>query len=423
MKTLKMGPGRGLVPIPQEIAPDKLTCVQLMIPDSVAAKRQLMGMVRALSRWNQYDRDSAHSAKAWADIWKIACQYTIESCGKEPQLIEEWEDKLAICESLRWHNGVLQGFCCGEWVDIPTDGTGYMPGATQPTGTDRPAPGATGCQPLLLNAKGVRVFPFPVLNGDIVTVTQITGDWWDGAIGPWYAPDGSSAPFLIPSGIKGHAGGDPSGTAYHMQLIAEAGGVYYPVNSGVPFTIAGPSGSQQLQFQANDGTLDDNQGDISFLVCVQNGQSAPVSEWCFTLDFRYSDYGWTPYTSGLGARAAYVTGQGWQVGPSYNGLIQVLSPVVASTQFTSAEVILSTPLSGPDHTIDIEVNGPGGTPHLVVDNTHTDIVVPISPAVTGTQLFFNIESDTAVPGALYAGYLQAVVMRGTGVNPFGSNNC
>lgn len=409
--------------LPQIVHPATSKCFKIEVPDEPYYIAAFRGALLSLASGVQWQDDPTHKAREVALVWR-KIYFNVTNCQGELQFVDEWEDELSICESLRWNNGVLEGFCCGEWVPISGGSGGVIPGPTvQPNGTSRPDIGQTKCYNVVLSANNQWQLPFAVQPGDILTISAIEGTWNDGTA-TWYKADGTTAIFGVSTGGgQHHDGGDPDGTAYHMQLRAFTDTQTFAVTTGTPITIGG-TGSQQVTLAANDGTLNDNSGSIAFSVCLENGGTPPVSTWCYVLDFRASDYGFTPYNGVGGYRGTYVFGSGWSYGPAANGLIQVLSPIVASTQFTECTVVLTTPLNGPDHTVDIEVNGPGGTPHLVVDNVNTVIDVPISPAVTGTQLFINVESDTTQPGGIvYGGYLQQIIMRGNGSNPFGTSNC
>lgn len=344
-------------------------------------------------------------------------------------IIEEIE--MPICTQLRFHEGRLQGLCCFnaetgemEWVDISGQDGGFIPsGVTQPTSVTRPTAGQSKCYEVLLAGNNQWQLPFPVNDGDTISVTNISGAWSDGNPG-WYCAEGW--PYILGQCVhssRGHAGGDPDATDYHMQLIGQIGSTFFPATDG-PYTVPGGTGSQTLIFQANDGTLSDNRGSMSFKVCVQSGETPPEGEWCYIYDFTLSDYDWEIYAPSGNARGKYVSGQGFtHADSSLNGYIQLNSAAFDTSTVTSVELNISTPLAGPVHTIEVIMPDRFGTNYNLSSDTATDFIIPIDPPIDTTGMFINVDSDDADDTDFPVGYLTRITLRGTGANPFGSSNC
>lgn len=166
--------------------------------------------------------------------------------------------------------------------------------------------------------------PIALHEGWTVEVTNVHGGWSDGTP-QWNCPDG--ARYLLgecSEQNKSHEETDPDPTTlYHMQLI----GVF-----GVDTDIFDPTTLYTLTsepvddmfFQANDGSLSDNQGSISFDVEICN-QSVNYCENFNTLFDSASDYhGWRAMTTGeIGLRAYYGgTSDDWRM--VYNSGIEAL---------------------------------------------------------------------------------------------------
>lgn len=330
--------------------------------------------------------------------------------------VDEMEYMMSVCEQLKFEDGVLKGLCCGDWVAIDGQSGGVVPsGVVQPNGSSRPAPGQSKCYNVLLNANNQWQLPFPVADGDTITITDANGAWSDGTTA-WYCPDGTPFVLGICIGSQGHAGGDPDTTDYHMQAIAKVGSSYYPASNGI-FTIPGGTGTQSLILQANDGTLDDNRGSISLNICVQNNATPPSTPWCFVMDLTASDYGFTA----LGGFGTYVPGVGWQAVSSAINIEIVFTPTpLTHIDFdyewdgTCSGVSDETSIyDGPGFGTQLGVNGPLNAPS---GNYAWDGIV-VSGDITLAANATTGVCDTSVIT------IKRITWRGTDTNPFGSDNC
>lgn len=119
-----------------------------------------------------------------------------------------------------------------------------------------------------LRASDRWLLPVPVSDGYTVQISDVSGGWNDSSL-QWSCPDGRQY-FLGICGTQQPAQEtDPLQTVNHMRLIAEVDGVFYDAYNT---TITVPAGTEdtQLYFQANDGSLEGNQGSVSFHVKVCN---------------------------------------------------------------------------------------------------------------------------------------------------------
>jgi hypothetical protein len=340
-------------------------------------------------------------------------------------IIGESDYEMTICEQLKFEDGILKGLCCGDWTPISGQSGGVISsGSTQPTNQPRPAPGQSKCFNVLLNANNQWQLPINVQDGDTVTISEIQGAWTDGALN-WYCPDGF--PYIlnqcVPSS-RGHAGGDPDTTDFHMQLIAKVGSAFFPGTDGA-FTIPGGTGVQTLVLQANDGTLGDNGGSISFKICVENGATPPAGEWCYIMDFRLADYGFAEIFNG----SEYVLGTGWQSrnpGPDFNGYTQICLTLPGTVHVTYAEVRFTN--SG-DFTATLPPSAVGigdvcssPTWWAQVAPATGAQVLTVTPDEDATEIRLDAQlgkSGSVDPNCI----ITYLILHGTGVNPFGSDNC
>ena len=262
--------------LPKVIEPPDTVCFQIPVPNDPAYLQAFFGVIYDLTLWISWQRDAAHTGvKAAARMKQVynALAAGLLTCDTSALNFDGEELMASLCESLRWHDGKLQALCCGAWVDIPGFEGVVAGGATQPPPGGVLSPGECQSFSAVLQGSGQFLLPNPVQAGYTIVVDGASGGWTDGS-GSWYCPDGSQ--YVLggcnPAG-KHHIGGDPSATAYHMQLIALINGIYYPING--PTTINVPAGTpaSQVTFQANDASLTDNGGSINFQVQVCAPQS------------------------------------------------------------------------------------------------------------------------------------------------------
>lgn len=413
MKTLKMGPGRGLIPIPPEVAPTSLTCVQIMIPDSVAAKRQLLGMMRALSRWNQYDRDAAHSAKAWADIWKLACQESVDVC-----MNIEFRQPSSCSLEMRVNGGawseIFNAYNCGfgaasDRIQQMLESGQLGPGGQQSAGAGgAPDPGSCTTYHAEVPANGRWLCPIAVDDDYIITVTNAGGGAWDGDIlHEWQCPDGEVYIAGACAGGGFTSVSDPLPGVNHMRLIGQANGIYFDMDNA-SYTIPGGTGPTNLYLQVNDNqaALTDNQGsyfcDVS--VCRPG--------WHHTFDFRTGMHGFSfdnPGTMAQGASGLYST---WS-GSGQDG-VYIKRNDVGAVSYIKAKITLSNALTG--NNPEASVRNYSQT-DAIFDVHSSSAVYSASATKTMTGLFCLIDPWDGGYQA-WSGFWQTLELWGMGADPF-----
>lgn len=148
-----------------------------------------------------------------------------------------------------------------------------------------------------------------------------------------------------------------------------------------------------------------------YLRAQAGAQDCPCNtEWCYEWDFTVSNGLWTAG----GVDATYVAGQGWKSGVN-QGLIQI-KRTMSLSQIKSVRVIMSVAAAA---------GGPGlraPMPNMNSTTGATDHTFTLS--YSGVEL--NVAFDSNFSGGtnpVYNGYIRKVVVRGTGANPFGADNC
>lgn len=315
----------------------------------------------------------------------------------------------------------VDGVTWCTWADLSK----CQPQVTQPgAGSPQPTPGG-GCQTyhVVLPANGTWLLPAPINTGDTILVERAVGAWNDGTFG-WSCPDGSNYFAGACTGGGGTLSGDPAPALPHMQLIAHLkSGAYFGVLAGL---VTIPSGSvfDQLEFQANDALLGDNQGSIEFDVTICNNQAA---SWTRTLDFRTSDHGFRAAhraSDPATPLAAYVPGVGWQstAGASSQGFfdeLRIWKTGLPSSTYVSAQGIYTSPV-----VVDEFAAGPGSDLAFTIKinltplASGTNIVAlgSASPPYTDTSLRIDLVDSTGSTGHTFT--LQQITLTGTGTPPF-----
>lgn len=265
--------------LPTVVDPPEKICFQVMVPNNLYHIAAFKGAMFELAKAYSWGNDPAHTALNVAAVWrKIFDNLTPGDCAKNTIIFEDFSYDMSICEQLRFQDGKLQALCCGEWQDIDGQGDSTLGGSGQPgDGSTQPAPGETECYSGRLLGTGLWYLPTNVSTGDTIEITDPSGSWHDGAFSVWRCPDGNI--FFAGGCIASTAtdGGDPLPAQPHMSLIANIGGTFYPVLTGGVFTVPGGVSNSPVTFQANDGTLTDNAGEIAFKACVKNNQAGTFS--------------------------------------------------------------------------------------------------------------------------------------------------
>ena len=161
---------------------------------------------------------------------------------------------------------------------------------------------------------------------------------------------------------------------------------------------------------SNSGAIGADTGDCSGCGC----------EWCYEFDFTASDGGWSEFTDGTPG-ATYVPGVGWvdkTTGGTRGTFIQ--SPIVDLTTFTEIQFDY-TALSNVTVTVDYGESGGSNVMNDVCPAALGSFTVTWNGSVDFDRVGLQVGNSTGF--AAGSSVISRARYRGTGVNPFGSDNC
>jgi len=298
--------------LPDVVNPPDTVCMQIEIPNDPAYLQAVVGALFDTTLWISWQRDAAHTgtraATRMRSAWIKACA-TIGNC---PELIipaiEESEYQMSVCEQLRFQNGKLQGFCCGEWVDID----GQIPSGQGGGGSPTPPPGG-GCQDYhaIIPAGGTWLLPGVVNAGDTLTFSDLTGATTnDAPLGRWNCPDGKlfaaatcSPIYAFDTGAQ--IPGDPIG-----EIVFIIGSTWYKLDPTTTFTVPSGVSNQQVAFSLNYGSASSFAGQVEFNLHDCNNQTGG---WSVSQDLTVQSGAWTPTLLGFdGNESIWTVGEGWR---------------------------------------------------------------------------------------------------------------
>jgi hypothetical protein len=260
--------------LPQIVHPNDFVCYQVRVPKERAYIGAFLGAMFLLSKPYAWGDDAAHTALEVGKVWREIFDNLKQGCEDDCPDVFFVEDDMPV---FRQEGCLLQTQCAdGSWVTI------YDPTACIPAGVTQPPPGGTvppgACleYDVTLQANSKWSLPVPVDNGDVITISNTKGLWYDGAVDPWKCPDGNNGPLgVCVGGSAGFDGADPVPAQFHMRLVGITSVQGYDAYNAT-IAIAGYGAADQLIFQANDSTLSDDAGSISFHVKYCKASAGPV---------------------------------------------------------------------------------------------------------------------------------------------------
>lgn len=138
----------------------------------------------------------------------------------------------------------------------------------------------------------------------------------------------------------------------------------------------------------------------------------PSGQWCYEADFSISQHGFSVEAS----RGNYAAGTGFVSIYNFAGLNNTeirISRTVAATQFTKCEVVYyATTLPSQTDAYNFNATFAAGT---------GEVTAVIDDDITIEKLRFDLSKNTSGPGQQFI--IRKLRFWGTGVNPFGSDNC
>jgi len=319
-------PGMQFV-LPAVVDPPRV-CTTIQVPDDLQHIAAFLGAIRGLGSAYNWKNDSAHTAKLVAAVWRnVFDGIVVGNCSIGAS--GDMQFRQSGCK--------LQfSVDCVNWITLydPTECIHEIAGQPGPSGPV--APGDCTEFDVTLQANQQWLMPTTITDGSTIEISNVSGAWSDGNVN-WYCPDGT--PYILGQciGLKGHAGGDPSGSLYHMAVIGvvQSGTPVYFDATGGMYTAPSGTGQQSVVFQANDSNLADNFGQVTFHVKVCN---TAVVEWTHVFDFTIDDRGWV----GRPSYASYAAAVGWE-DTNYNLYVQtpVLAGALDLTYFKSEFTVVT----------------------------------------------------------------------------------
>lgn len=149
----------------------------------------------------------------------------------------------------------------------------------------------------------------------------------------------------------------------------------------------------------------------------------PPPQWCYTWDFTISDGGWVAGNAWADWSARYVAGEGWGT-ESERGVMQASLSLPFAATFTALSfdyIGTGSSVNYDGHSIQLYKDGAVLPPYAGNNDTHASgsASITIDPLVADKIV---IGGNYSVPGFLNY-RITRVTVRGTGINPFGPNNC
>jgi len=236
-----------------------------------------MGAIFGLSKPYEWQNDPDHTAIEVGAVWREIFD-NLEKCSDMASFRQSDDCTLqaSFDGGSTWET-IFNALDCvyGGIIDKIDDGT-LSPGGQQgAAGTGEP----NVCYnwKVKLDGNGRWQCPMKVDNGDTITVSNVSGAWYDGAVypvGPWNCADG----LIFAAGGCGGGGStqgtDPAPSVDHMRLIGNAANespaFFDMYNTAI--TLSGAAG-QDFFLQPNDSVLSDNQGSITFDVQLCKGDA------------------------------------------------------------------------------------------------------------------------------------------------------
>lgn len=190
-------------------------------------------------------------------------------------------------------------------------------------------------------------------------------------------------------------------------IITAVGDISYAHSSVITAIVAylsslGPVGLAQLSQRAG----------------LEVGADCTSCGWCYVFDFTIDDGGWSSY-AGL---STYTPGVGWTQVPSGTGGVNcdITKDFGSSVEITNYVMDYCTSVfsGGADRSLQLNLAGAGVAFHELSDSAGC-AQQGFNPNVTADNATIGMNSNTSATTIV----IQKVELQGSGVNPFGSDNC
>lgn len=311
--------------------PDKSICFQIQVPDDPFYVAAFLGALYELSKPYAWQNDPGHTAlvagKVWSNVFDTIRRNNCPPTFPNGQAGADGGDELMIrqnpdnpCELQNSVDGVT--WC--TWADLSK----CIPAPAQPgAGTSQPSPGETVCYHAAMAASSQYLVPVPVNSGDVITLSNATGATNDPDHFPldWVCPGGQIFVAGFCTINEAAVGTDPVPASPHMKLVIGFGATFYDFVS--PFTV--PSGIVNIQpvIQVNDSNISNDNGTLTYDVCVKNNTD---TGWEHVFDLLVTDA--SPFLALV--VGTWVPGSGWHAAAGGGNLGLEFGITTPSTVFT-----------------------------------------------------------------------------------------
>lgn len=453
--------------LPEQITGHDLICVRLRIPNVREYRAALRGALKSLTEWwnweKSYQSGDTRATQAAAYFRELINDYlTFEDCESQPMPIQFRQTDCLLEYSTdggqTWLEAADLSLCAIPGPEGPQGPAGPQgaqgpqgePGAPGQDGQDGAPGGQPGSQPggdqpipegdcksidLVIFGNSQTAVPFRVLPGYTVRLSNFSGAWAKDNSNPfeaWYCA--TARQFFTGGCLPSYV--DPSTGALLAsqpitRLICQYGDEYFDAQDS-EYLITSAT-EQLLVLTMNDDARSNNTGSVACTVEVC-APEAP-SGWCYTWDFTLIDGGWSAWAfSGATALVNTThTASGWGAGYYYGNQYQNnrwrqsrIERAFAGTYLTEIDIEFAfTPgvLHAEAYRVVI-ADGAGDTVSTVnIANGQTSVNWTGDHPFGGLKIYLQcgMRTDSGDPGGI--GNITAITLRGSGTNPFGSNNC
>lgn len=413
--------------LPTVIDPPAKKCIMLEVPDDPAHIAAFRGALLALASGYNWADDPAHKAREVAQVWRdiidshqewgcaMPIEFMQDDCGLYYREIgaAEWVQIYdgQLCLESSGARSFLDGVI-GDYIDgLIQNGTLQNgTGAYEPLSAS--APGSCQTLHVVLRANESWALPIRISTDDTISISNARGGWNDGAV-YWYCPSGDSYGIGSCTPDTSHTEEtDPINTAPHMTVIGNKGGTYFECFAA---TFAAPEGwsNELVTLQANDASLSDNGGEISFDLQVCTGGAYDwVHDWDMSVDYGKFLLDRGEWSVELGFKTAYVTG-------SHTLLIHRDSTGGGTLSYVRMEGNFEKGASNPYNAFDVYGTSPARSYVEVPFSEMTDggySIVRRPNLVLGGNLYVQLLDCYGCSGG--QSNLKRLVIAGTGQDPY-----
>lgn len=412
-------------PLPLVVNPSDSICYCVPVPNDIYHIAAFKGAMFELTKAYSWGNDTAHTAIDAAAVWKVifdnltTCP-TVQFQQPIPCLLQASFDG-----GVTWVTIYDGSDCVAQGINDAID-AGTISGGSQPPAGGTGTPGQCYKYKVTLNGNSQWHAPIPVSVGDVITVSNVQGAWYDGAafpVGPWNCGNGDIFALGVCSGSPSYDGADPCTPAPHMYLIGHIASEptpYFGMYNGA-HNMSSP-GPDDFFLQANDSVLADNQGSLTFDVeiCI-NATCPPTADWTAVIDCMAIAGG---FSALVGSR---VNGVGFQQGETtdsgyYYTLADIVLSLATPVEFIQIDVYYDVTGYSAVHSLSdwISFDTQGPTDRVINQASGNGInkTMAWQGSKTKSLLYINATaSETTGPGSGATAHIRTIVICGKGTKP------